>query len=152
MELALSNIPGFNITSPPTKGTPAIQHWPALVSKKHINQKVTLEGQEVDVPFSAQGSDASDTIPVTHGAFELPQGELKRVPLGRLFATRSGDKGGNANLGVWGKTEQEFAFLQQELTVEKLKELLSDLAPFQIDRYELPNFATVTHRQAKHIE
>ena len=98
-----------------------------------------MEGQEIDVPFSAQGSDTSDTITATHGTFELPQGELERVPLGRLFATRSGDKGGNANLGVWGKTEQEFAFLQQVLTIDKLKELLPDLDAFQIDRHELPN-------------
>jgi hypothetical protein len=62
-----------------------------------------------------------------------------KIPLGKLFGARSGDKGGNANLGVWAKTEAGFSFLQRFLTVEKLKQLLPACAPFAIDRYELPN-------------
>ncbi|MEA3470822.1 MAG: acyclic terpene utilization AtuA family protein, partial [Thermodesulfobacteriota bacterium] len=34
VELGLANIPGFTATAPPTKGTPAIQHWPAIISGK----------------------------------------------------------------------------------------------------------------------
>jgi hypothetical protein len=59
--------------------------------------------------------------------------------LGRVYATRSGDKGGNANLGVWGKTPEAFSYLREYLTTEKLKELLPDMAEYEIDRYELPN-------------
>jgi hypothetical protein len=64
---------------------------------------------------------------------------LTKIAFGRLFATRSGDKGGNANLGVWAKDEKGFAFLNPFLTVKKLKELLPDMAGFDIERYELPN-------------
>ena len=62
-----------------------------------------------------------------------------RAPLGRAFGTRSGDKGGNANLGIWGKTPEAYNFLEKFLTVEKLKALLPDCSSFDIDRYELPN-------------
>ena len=65
------------------------------------------------------------------------------MALGRIFATRSGDKGGNANLGVWGKTPESYAFLNDFLTVNKLKALLPDLAPFEIERYEFPNLTAV---------
>jgi hypothetical protein len=42
-------------------------------------------------------------------------------------------------LGVWGKTAEDFAFLREFLTVERLKALLPDVAPFAVERYELPN-------------
>ena len=63
----------------------------------------------------------------------------KKIHFGRLFGTRSGDKGGCANLGVWAKTEESYAFLFDFLTVDKVKELLPDLDQYQIDRHELPN-------------
>ena len=69
----------------------------------------------------------------------IPGGADKQIPLGRLYGTRSGDKGGCANVGVWGKTDTAYAFLQEYLTVAKLKELMPDMAPYDIDRYEMPN-------------
>ncbi|MBW2370730.1 MAG: exopolyphosphatase, partial [Deltaproteobacteria bacterium] len=54
-------------------------------------------------------------------------------------AARSGDKGGNANLGVWGKTEEVYHFLKSFLTIERFKTLLPDMAGYEIERYELPN-------------
>ncbi|WP_420847350.1 AtuA-related protein, partial [Nonomuraea zeae] len=62
-----------------------------------------------------------------------------RVPLGRIAGARSGDKGGNANLGVWTTTAARYDWLAAHLTADTLKELLPDLADHHIDRYELPN-------------
>ena len=73
----------------------------------------------------------------------VPGGKTIRVPFGRVFATRSGDKGGNANLGVWAKTPEAYAFLQKFLTTERLKNMLLDLKDYEIDRYELPNLLAV---------
>ncbi len=64
---------------------------------------------------------------------------MVRVPFGRVFAARSGDKGGNANLGVWAKTPEAYAFLRSFLETDRLKAMLPDLAPYEIERYELPN-------------
>ncbi len=139
VEMALASIPGFTATAPPTKGVPAIVHWPALVSNEHILQHVFVDGQEIVVKASVQG-DALDTTPLqTRSIPSLPKGETVSTPFGDLFATRSGDKGGNANLGVWAKTPNGFAFLREYLSVERLKILLKDLADFDIERYELPN-------------
>jgi hypothetical protein len=66
-----------------------------------------------------------------------------RVPLGRVFGARSGDKGGNANLGVWARTPEAFAVLCAFLTVDRLKALLPEAAPLPVDRYELPNLLAV---------
>jgi hypothetical protein len=143
VELGLANIPGFTATAPPTKGGPAIIHWPTLISTRHIQQKVTIEEKVVMVDSvlpdpSAPVPDAKKiTIPL------LPAGKMIRMPLGRVFATRSGDKGGNANLGVWAKTPEAFAFLREFLTTEKLKELLRDMSGFEMERYEFPNLLAV---------
>ena len=61
------------------------------------------------------------------------------MPLGRLFGTRSGDKGGCANLGIWAKTDAAYGFLHDYLTVDEFKRLLKDTAGYEIERYELPN-------------
>jgi hypothetical protein len=68
---------------------------------------------------------------------------MVKIPFGRIFATRSGDKGGNANLGVWGKTPEAYAFLREFLTPEKLKDLLKDMSGYEIERYEFPNLYAV---------
>ena len=69
--------------------------------------------------------------------------ETQTIPFGRLYGTRSGDKGGCANLGVWAKNEEAYSFLFDFLTVDKLKELLPDLEEYKIDRYELPNILSL---------
>ncbi|MFH2132900.1 MAG: acyclic terpene utilization AtuA family protein [bacterium] len=139
IELALASIPGFTGTAPPGKGSPVIQHWPALVSGRNIQQKIVVGEKEFTV--DPTGSDASAPIPepLVVTIPPVPAGKTVRLPLGRLFATRSGDKGGNANLGVWGKTAVSYAFLNAFLTTEKLKELLPDMRAYEIERYELPN-------------
>ena len=62
-----------------------------------------------------------------------------RAPLGAVFGARSGDKGGDANVGVWGRTEAAYDWLARNLTVERFKELVPEAASLQVDRYELPN-------------
>jgi hypothetical protein len=60
-----------------------------------------------------------------------------RLPLGTIAGARSGDKGGDANLGVWVRTDEAYAWLAEELTVARLKELLPEAG--EVVRYELPN-------------
>ncbi len=61
---------------------------------------------------------------------------MKR-PLGTIAGARSGDKGGDANLGVWVRGDEAYEWLRGFLTVEKLKELLPEAG--DVSRYELPN-------------
>lgn len=143
VELALANIPGFAGTAPPSKGSPAIVYWPALVSGGVVQEKVIMGGQEYEVAHEQSGDAPASIEPLQIDVPKIPGGSTVRMPLGRVFATRSGDKGGNANLGVWAKTNEGFAFLREFLTTEKLKELLADLRDFEIERYEYPNLLAV---------
>lgn len=143
VELALANIPGFTATAPPGKGTPSIMHWPALVSVSNITQKVHMDGKETVIDRTEVPVDRPLVEPEKVNLPGIPDGKMVKMPFGRAFATRSGDKGGNANLGVWAKTPEGYAFLKQFLTVEKLKELLADMRAYDIERYEMPNLLAV---------
>jgi Acyclic terpene utilisation family protein AtuA len=56
-----------------------------------------------------------------------------------LWKARSGDKGGNANVGLWAVSPAAYAWLRRHLTAGRFRELLTEAAGLQVDRYELPN-------------
>jgi hypothetical protein len=91
---------------------------------------------------------SADRAPIADAAPPPPSsGPTARVPLGRVFGTRSGDKGGNANLGIWARAgrgaDAAYAWLAHELTVDQLRALFPDLAPYAVDRAMLPNLHAV---------
>lgn len=144
VELGLANLPGWTGRSGSVPSGHYIEYWPALVDSKYITEKVHFEDETIDViPTSQMGFE--DTYyqkePYENKLKEIKN--TKKIYFGRLFGTRSGDKGGCANLGVWAKTEESYAFLFDFLTVDKVKELLPDLAQYQIERYELPNILSL---------
>ena len=69
----------------------------------------------------------------------LSAGPTRRVPLGRIVAARSGDKGGTANIGVWARTDEAWRWLVHTLTPEKLRELLPEAAAFPMERHVFPH-------------
>lgn len=139
VELALCSIPGFTMTSPPGDEIPSVIYWPALVSSDKIRQKVYVGGEELNVE-AVQAPQTPPAVKVPEVRIPpVPKGDTVKKPLGRAFATRSGDKGGNANVGIWSKTPEGYAFLREFLTTERLKEILPDARPFEVERYEFPN-------------
>ena len=139
VELALCTVPGLALTAPPDKGRPIIQHWPTLVTMQEVPQTLVMGEEVLTIEPTLFQGDAPVPAPLAVDIPAAPSGPTAAQPLGRIFAARSGDKGGNANLGIWGQTAEAFAFLQDFLSVEKLKELMPDMATFEIERYELPN-------------
>ena len=73
----------------------------------------------------------------------VPGGPTRRVPLGLIFGSRSGDKGGNANLGVFARSDEAWAWLDAFLTAEKLQELLPETATLPVDRHRLPGIRSL---------
>jgi hypothetical protein len=64
-------------------------------------------------------------------------------PLGRLVRARSGDKGGNANVGLWVTDPEAWPWLRATMTADRLRALLPEAAGLPVDRYELPNLRAV---------
>ncbi len=84
---------------------------------------------------SAEGGDVAATGPAT------------LAPLGTIVGTRSGDKGGDANLGVYARpggvpggadADAVWAWIDAELTIDRLRTLLPEVADLPIDRYRFP--------------
>ena len=73
--------------------------------------------------------------------------DTRRVPLGTIVHARSGDKGGDANIGVWvgdgDKRGQRFAWLLQMLTPDRVRELLPEAKDLEVEVYPLPNLGAV---------
>ena len=67
-----------------------------------------------------------------------PGGPTRRVALGTVAGARSGDKGGNANVGLWARTPAGYAWLRHEVTVPRLRQLLPEAGALEVERYELP--------------
>ena len=74
---------------------------------------------------------------------DAPGGETRRAPLGLVAGSRSGDKGGNANLGLFVRSAEAYAWLDETLTIDTLRELLPEAAELQIERYPLPNIWSI---------
>ena len=144
VELSLANYPGFFAQGGVKASGPVIVYWPALVESKHIKEVVHLDDEVFEItPTSELGLDDIYYQKEPVDILPCPEDELEKIAFGRIFGTRSGDKGGCANLGVWAKTDMAFSFLSSYLSVEKLKELLPDLSEFKIERYDLPNIKSL---------
>ena len=144
IELALANYPGFFIGGGVRSGGPVLVYWPALIDSKHILETVHFDGKETTIlPTNQLGLEETYYQKQPIDIQPAPSDPSIKMPLGELFGARSGDKGGCANIGVWAKTENAYSFLNECLTVKKIKELMPDLAEFQIDRYELPNILSL---------
>lgn len=69
---------------------------------------------------------------------------MVRVPLGRVCGARSGDKGGDANIGVWARDDAAHAWLSGFLTAGRARELLGpEAADLEIEVHPLPNLRAV---------
>ena len=144
VELGLANLPGWTGRGGSVPSGHYIEYWPALVDSKFITEKVHFEGETVDVIPTSQLD--LEEIYYQKEPYENKLPEIKntkKTNFGRLFGTRSGDKGGCANLGVWAKTAEAYSFLYDFLTVDKLKELLPDVSQYEVERHELPNILSL---------
>jgi hypothetical protein len=143
VELGLASIPGYTGRSGMPSG-PYIQYWPALIDSKFITEKVHIDGKSFEVKPTSQMDFEEIYYQKEPYENDLPEINSKlTTKFGTLYGTRSGDKGGCANLGVWAKNQEAYAYLFEFLTVEKLKDLLPDLKDYDIDRYELPNILSL---------
>jgi hypothetical protein len=163
IELTLASYPGCYTTTPPTDATPYGIYWPALVRADLVDQTVVLDdGRRLAIkkapaspapnppgftpspPVGERSPSPGVGDPVVHRPLTTAfSGPTAPVPLGRVFGARSGDKGGNANVGMWARNERAYRFLVGFLTVEKFRELIPEARDLAVHRYELPNLLAV---------
>ena len=154
----LAGIPGmYGLGGGPSAASPFGVYRPATVPADLVPQYVHVNGTTTQIDrswFPEPGSPGTTTGRVgpgspSPGLREPRPGEwdaaepLVEVPLGSFVGTRSGDKGGDANLGVYARTDAGWAWLDAELTVERLQQLLPETAALTVDRYRFPNLRSL---------
>ncbi|MEZ4281669.1 MAG: acyclic terpene utilization AtuA family protein [Myxococcota bacterium] len=142
-ELALSSIPGyFSLSGGPAEAKPFGVYEPAIVPAALVPQEVVLIGGErrsVSSVGPGSGAPAANAIvPAPGPVAGIPCGPARRAPLGLVVGARSGDKGGNANLGVFTRSDPAWAWLDEFLTTDCLVRLLPELAGFEVERFRFP--------------
>ncbi|MYZ39413.1 MULTISPECIES: acyclic terpene utilization AtuA family protein [unclassified Streptomyces] len=142
VELALASYPGFHVTAPPGKGAPYGVFEAVYLDAAEVTQVAVLpDGQRMTVSHPAR-TKALEPVPETADQLPepLPEGlPTRRAPLGLVVGARSGDKGGDANVGVWASDENGWRWLAHELTVERFRQLIPESRELTVVRHLLPN-------------
>ncbi|MGZ0216742.1 MAG: acyclic terpene utilization AtuA family protein [Acidimicrobiales bacterium] len=142
-EIGLCSIPGmFGTAGGPGPGQPFGVFWPALIDSQLVPMDVVVNGKRTVVDSTGIMSAVTVEIPKIVIP-QVPVGPTKDRPLGVVFGARSGDKGPNANLGIFARSPEAYAWLASFLSIEKLQELMPEARDRHIDRYKLPNILSL---------
>ncbi|MEV4536860.1 acyclic terpene utilization AtuA family protein [Asanoa sp. NPDC049518] len=142
VELALASYPGCTLTTPPGDATPFGVFTADAVPQDGVNHTAVLpDGQRLTIRPPVRTA-SWQPVP-QHRDTPVHEGQKIKAALGTLLGARSGDKGGDANLGVWARSDAAAAWLLAWLTTDRLKELLPETAPLTVERHELPNLRAV---------
>jgi hypothetical protein len=154
VETSLSSYPGIFFTSAPGNAQAVARYWPTTIAAGDVTPLVECEGQPVAAlsptrrsatkppdppqPPAAPPAPARPTQSATATAEDMIT-----VPLWVLIGGRSGDKGGDANVGLWADTEPVARWLCDSFDMAQFKEALPESAPFEVSRYPLANLRAV---------
>ena len=152
VELGLGSYPGLFMLGAPGPAVEVGGYWPAKIAQALLEHSVTLPDGSTEaiacpptpaLPLRGREPEAlgvqrehQGSLPLRVGEGEL---ETDRLPLGALVDARSGDKGSDANVGLWVGTDDAFTWLRGTLTVDRFRELLPEARELPVERYELPN-------------
>ncbi|GII83169.1 hypothetical protein Ssi03_11590 [Sphaerisporangium siamense] len=142
VETGLASYPGFYALTPPGEASPYGVYRPSFVPAGDVRAEVWFGDRRVwrDPGPASYPATAGDAGPRAEPAAPVvPAGPVREAPLGTVAGARSGDKGGDANLGVWVRTDAAYAWLDAFLTTDRLRALLPPVAGLTVERYRLPN-------------
>lgn len=154
VELALASYPGFTMTAPPGPPTPYGVYRPGYVERSDVTHTVVhADGSRQVIEDPTEFATADVEVGQQASPFNAPADSLtRRMPLGTFVHARSGDKGGDANLGLWvahdgpsseGKYDARVTWLAKLITPKKIRELIPESCDLEIEVYVLPNLGAV---------
>ncbi|RNM12843.1 DUF1446 domain-containing protein [Nocardioides pocheonensis] len=175
VELALASYPGFTLTAPPGKPSPYGVYRPAYVDRGEVEETVHLwDGRTVVIPEFRQAQppmdeaqppmdeapprvvEPAETTGVVVPTVEPPAAAAyaedtptRCVPLGTFVHARSGDKGGDANVGLWVGGERgelrdrRVAWLLHVITADHVRRLVPEAKDLDVEVFGLPNLGGV---------
>jgi hypothetical protein len=151
VETSLASYPGTFFTSAPSGAQAVARYWPTTVDAGDVTPQVLCDGAPVPIsprpaltaPAETRTGPAAAAAPVPPPGRTGAGDDLLSVPLWVLIGGRSGDKGGDANVGLWADDPDVAAWLQDSFDVDLFREALPEASPYEISRYPLPNLRAV---------
>lgn len=151
VELALASYPGFTMTAPPAPPAPYGLYRAEYVDRSAVTHTVVhADGRREVIAGPTEFGDGDDRDSLRPSPFPAPRDSLtRRAPLGSFVHARSGDKGGDANLGLWvmhdgsDKYAARVTWLTKLITPRKVRELLPEAADLDVEVHVLPNLGGV---------
>jgi len=170
--LALGSYPGFTLTAPPAAGTPYGVYRPAFVPRDAVTERLFVDGEPLaglagDGAAALRSADAAGTParsflarPPTPDHSPAASADLRsapavarastptrRLPLGAIVHARSGDKGGDANVGLWAMDAADrpdrVAWLLELVTPEAVRRLVPEAEELDVEVHPLANLGGV---------
>lgn len=126
---------------------PVIRYWPCLVDRGAVESRIEwIETHAPSSPVSPAAGEragvrgrAHPTIP----SWPTESTQTTSRTLRDIALARSGDKGTSANVGVIARRTDEFPFLRDWLTSERVAEFFQADGVESVVRYELPNLCAL---------
>ena len=155
VELALAHYPGFFMTAPPRDSSPYAVYWPTTVGTSQVVQQVRMGDRIKEMPTCPPpdratseerhaAPDGTKSLAAQDLAFaSRDRSDTVMLPLGRIAGARSGDKGGDANVGVWAESEEAFEWLVGFLSESRFRELVSEAAGLEVERHIFTNLQAI---------
>jgi Acyclic terpene utilisation family protein AtuA len=147
VETSLSSYPGTFFTSAPGRAQAVARYWPTTIDADEVTPRVECDGVLLAPPtraaIRARPAASAVTAVETPPRHLAPAGDLVTVPLWVLIGGRSGDKGGDANVGLWADEAVVAEWLCDSFGVEQFTAALPESAPYAISRHPLPNLRAV---------
>ncbi|SEC12913.1 Protein of unknown function [Nocardioides exalbidus] len=153
VELALGSYPGFTMTAPPAPATPFGIYRAAYVDRADVTHTVVHADGRREVVADPTSYTPTEEAP---GARPSPYPGrtdvmTRRLPLGRFVHARSGDKGGDANVGLWvahdGVAQEKYdarvQWLFKMMSPRGIGALLPEAADLEVDVWLLPHLGAV---------
>jgi hypothetical protein len=151
VELALSSYPGFTMTAPPSGPTPYGIYRPEYVDRSVVTHTVVHhDGSREVIADPTEFAELDPAAGRRPSPYPAPQDSVnRRMPLGTFVHARSGDKGGDANLGLWvahdgsHKYSARVTWLSKMITPKKIRELVPEARDLDVEVFVLPNLGGV---------
>jgi Acyclic terpene utilisation family protein AtuA len=120
--------------------SPVIRMFSCLVPKSMVPVTVEVDGRAIPLQEGARsGGFTAASLPVERpAAAPLPAGEGSTVPLIALAYGRSGDKGDNANIGIFARKPEYESILESEVTEDAVAKYFAHRINGKVSRWRLP--------------
>jgi hypothetical protein len=140
---ALGSYPGLYLTTPPGGASEFMVGWPTLIDVSLVRPRVRIGDDEFEIPAPDFTQPTITDQPRAASAPTVTSAALTNITIGDYLGARSGDKGGNANLGVWVRDERLLPLLDYLTDPCRLPTLFPALQDHELRVYPLPNLLAV---------